>query len=368
MAEPAAAGTRHFPHTVVRAQIESVLRAWGMPAEAAEVTADVMVDTDLRGVDTHGISMLPVYGQWRAEGRLSFGARPVAVVHETPVALLVDGGGTLGHFPGVTAMRGAMQKARAMGMGLGSVRHSCHFGAAGYYTRMAAAEGLVGFAMTNTPGPQMAPTFGAQAKLGTNPIAFAAPAERNADFSLDMATTTVARGKIRNAMVEGKPIPLGWVADSHGTPTTDPGVHDTGGQQTPLGGLAALSSYKGYGLAVMVEILCACLSGASLVTSEGHANRIPGDMDLGQFFLAIDPEKFREPGGFESTLDDLIDDLRATRPIDPAQPVLVAGDPENRIAAERMAGGIPIPPGLYARVEETVADAGAEFLLAGEAL
>ena len=130
MAEPKMASIQRFRHTAVRAQVEAVLRAWGMPAEAAEVTADVMVDTDLRGVDTHGISMLPVYGQWRDEGRLSFGVRDVAVMHETPVALLVDGGGTLGHFPGVTAMRGAMRKAWDMGIGLGSVRHACHFGPA----------------------------------------------------------------------------------------------------------------------------------------------------------------------------------------------------------------------------------------------
>ena len=339
-----------------------------MPAEAAAVTADVMVDTDLRGIDTHGISTLPLYADWRRENRVGFGPDKVRVAKETPTALLVDGGGTLGHFSAKTAMEGAMAKSRKMGMGIAGVFNSCHFGPAGYYTRMASAAGLLGFAMTNTPGPQMAPTFGAEAKLGTNPIAFAAPAKRNADFSLDMATTTVARGKIRNAMVEGKPVPLGWVSDSSGKPTTDANVHDTGGIQTPLGGLPELSSYKGYGLAMMVEMLCASLTGASLVTSEGHSRREPGNMNLGHFFLAIDPTKFREAGAFEDTLDDLIEDLHATNPIDPAQPVLVAGDPENRTAAERMKSGIPIPPGLCARVRETAEEAGVDYLLEGEAL
>lgn len=359
-------GMRRYPATTVRAQIASCLTAWGMTPDYVEITARVMADADACGIDTHGISMIPPYDQRRRDGILTIDAE-VTVVHETPVMALVDGGGGLGYVPGVTATELAIAKAGEAGMAAVAVRNSNHYGAAGYYSRMMAAAGLVGMATTNASGPRSAPTFGKEPKLSTNPLAFAAPTRRNPTFSLDMATTTVAAGKVRNRANEGVAIPLGWAADPDGNPITDPREyerHSKGGATLPpLGGTADGGSYKGYGLQAMVEILSVALSGASLVTSENHGYQTPGTMNLGHFFLAIDPTVFRAPGEFEDTVDDLIDHLHATEPVDPAQPVMVAGEPENKIRAEREQTGIPIPPGLRGRIQQVAEDAGAEFLL-----
>lgn len=358
-------GVKHYPAETVREQIASCLSAWGMPPEHVEITADVMVDADKCGIDTHGISMLTTYDARRRKGILTMDAT-IAVVKETPVSALLDAGGGLGYVPGVTASKIAIEKAKEMGMAAVAVRNSNHFGATGYYTRLMAAEGLIGFATTNCSGPRMAPTFGKEAKLSTNPLAFTAPAKRNPLFNLDMATTTVAAGKIRNRANEGLEIPIGWANDKDGKPLTDPQVYFARGEAgtlTPVGGTAELASYKGYGLAAMVEILSVGLSGASLVTSPNHGYRTPGSMELGHFFLAINPTAFRGPGEFEDKVDELIDYLHATKPIDPDQPVMVAGEPENKIRAEREKTGIPIPPGLRGKIRDIAKNSNAAFHL-----
>ena len=178
-----------------------------------------------------------------------------------------------------------------------------------------------------------------------------------------MATSTVAGGKIRNKAVEEQPLPLGWALDKDGRPTTDSATHWDGAMMTPLGGTRELGSHKGYGLGAMVEILSAALPGASVVTRPDHGTRDPGTMNLGHFFLCIDPTAFRPAGAFEDTVDELIDDLHATAPTDPAQPVMVAGEPEDSIEAERETAGIPIPPGLRDRIREIAEETGAPFLL-----
>jgi len=321
-----------------------------------------MVDADTRGIDTHGISCIPnYYRRWR-DNMITMDAE-ITVVRETPVTALLEAGGGLGYVPAVRAMTMAMEKAQANGLAAISVGNSAHYGAAGYYTRMAARQGLIGFATTNTSGGRVVPTFAAEGRLGTNPIAFAAPAKRNPTFDLDMATSTVASGKIRNKAVESLPLPLGWAVDKDGNPTTDSSTYWDGTQMTPLGGTPENASYKGYGLAAMVEILSAGLCGASLVTSGDHGRRTPGSMEIGHFFLCINPTLFRPAGAFEETVDELIDSLHATEPADPAQPVLVAGDPQRRIAAEREKAGIPIPPGLRQSIAKLAEETGAAFLL-----
>lgn len=354
---------KHFPADALRNQIASCLAAWGMPADQVEITANVMVDADKCGIDTHGLSMLTTYDSRRREGIITMDAK-VEVVRETPVSALVDAGGGLGYVPSVQATKIAIKKAKEMGMAGIAVCNSNHFGATGYYTRMMAAEGLVGMATTNGSGPRTAPTFGRDAKLSTNPIAFTAPAKRNAPFNLDMATTTVAAGKIRNKANEGLPLPEGWANGPDGRPTSDSSLYfDRAGTQTPLGGTRELGSHKGYGLGAMVEILSAGFSGASLVTHPEHGYRRPGTMDIGHFFLAIDPTAFRPEGAFEETVDELIDALHATTPVDPDQPVMVAGEPENIIRATREETGIPVPPGLRGKIRDIAKNSNAEFFL-----
>ena len=194
------------PYATHRAQIKAILLAWGMPEENAEPTADILSWADLHGVDSHGMSMLPGYDRMRRNGRAKMDARP-KIVKETPISALVDGGGGLGHVPAHFAMQVAIDKAKASGMAIAAVRNSAHFGATGYYTLMAAKQGLIGMACTSASSIQVAPTFGKEAKLGTDPWSFAAPSGDDTPFLLDMATTTVAAGRIRNKANEGLPTP-----------------------------------------------------------------------------------------------------------------------------------------------------------------
>jgi LDH2 family malate/lactate/ureidoglycolate dehydrogenase len=259
-------------------------------------------------------------------------------------------------------MAAAIAKARQSGMAAVAVRNSAHFGACGFYTLMAADAGLVGIACTSASGIQVAPTFGKQPKLGTDPWSFAAPSADGVPFLLDMATTTVAAGRIRNKANEGLQCPPGWVLDENGGPGTDPLAVQKGGFLTSLGGSAENSSYKGYGLAVMVNILSACLSGSTLITDPMHMKK-PQGPDIGHFFFALDPGLFREPAEFQGDVAQFLGDLRATAPADPDRPVMVAGDPQRAIAAERMKVGIPVGPGLLAQVRQIAQAAAAPWML-----
>src|SRR5258707_6198424 len=204
-----------------RAQLKARLLGGGMPEDNAETTADILAWADLHGVDSHGISMLPGYDRLRRTGRANMEARP-RIIKETPISALVDGGGGLGHVPAHFGMQVAIDKAKHSGMAITAVRHSAHFGATGYYTLMAAKARLIGIACTSASSIQVAPTFGKEAKLGTDPWSFAAPSADGNPFLLDMATTTVAAGRIRNKANEGLPTPPGWVLDKEGLPSTDP--------------------------------------------------------------------------------------------------------------------------------------------------
>ncbi len=350
------------PYATHRAQIKAIFSAWGMPEDNAETTSEILAWADLHGVDSHGMSMLPGYDRLRRTGRARMDARP-EIIRETPVSALVDGGGGLGHVPARFAMQTAIDKAKRSGMAAVVVRNSAHFGACGFYTLMAAEAGLIGMASTSASGIQVAPTFGKQARLGTDPWSFAAPSADGVPFLLDMATTTVAAGRIRNKANENLPCPPGWVLTKDGLPSTDPlEATEKGGFLTSLGGSPEGASYKGYGLAVMVNILAACLSGATLITDPMHTKK-PQGMDIGHFFLAIDPALFRDPADFQSDVARFLGDLRATTPIDPAQPVMVAGDPQRKLAAQRMREGIPVGPGLLNQVRQIAQASAASWLL-----
>jgi LDH2 family malate/lactate/ureidoglycolate dehydrogenase len=257
----------------------------------------------------------------------------------------------------------AIDKAKATGIGVAAVRNSAHFGACGFYALMAVEAGLIGMVTTSASGIQVAPTFGAQARLGTDPIAFAAPSKPGEPFLLDMATTTVAAGRIRNKANEGLPCPPGWVLNKDGLPSTDPlEAREKGGFLTSLGGSPENSSYKGYGLAVMVNILSSCLSGASLITDPMHTKKPQGN-DIGHCFIAIDPGLFRDREEFTADVTRFCNDLRATKPVDPARPVMVAGDPQWNNAAQRMREGIPVGPGLLNQVRQIAQACAAPWLL-----
>jgi LDH2 family malate/lactate/ureidoglycolate dehydrogenase len=343
----------------VRRLIVDVLTAWGMDAADAEVTAEIMADTDLAGIDSHGVSMLMTYENFRAEGTLRVAERPV-VRRENAATALVDANRGLGHPASAQAMRMACDKARSGGVGVVSVVNSHHFGAAGYYAQMAAERGLIGLVTSSANLPCSPPTGSVQPRLATNPIAFAAPARGNPDFLLDMATTTAAVNKVKVHGYQGEPLPEGWVVDDAGEPVTDAARalhilrHEDAGGLTPLGGSPEMGSHKGYGLSMMAHILAATLCGGTF-----PENRAPGEpQNIGHFFLAVDPTVFRPPGEFEEDLGDAIDVLHGTPPLEPAKPVLVAGDPQEQARRERAREGIPVPQPLAEQLRDLAARAG----------
>lgn len=359
-----ATAIRHVAGETVRAQIEALLTAWGVAAVPAATAAEALTDADLHGVDSHGIGLVPMYDQRRQAGRINVSPN-VQVVREKAAVALIDADKSLGHPVSVKAMALACDKAKRTGVGLVGVRNSNHFGAAGYYSRQAAKAGMIGIAMTHAPAPAIVPTFGRDAIIGTNPIAFAAPAKNNKPFALDMATSTVAVNKIRNALRRGKPIPAGWAMDEAGQPTTDVAAAVKARRITPVGGSRELGSHKGYGLAMMVEILCAVLMGAWSEPGETdeHGHPVKSATQTGHFFLAIDPSHFRDGQEFGEDLDRLIDMLHATPPVDPAKPVLVAGDPEWETLAERSRDGVPLPETLIEELRDVVRRCNAPWLL-----
>jgi LDH2 family malate/lactate/ureidoglycolate dehydrogenase len=286
---------------------------------------------------------------------LNIQARP-QLVRDNAASALLDGMGGLGYPVAAQAMDLAVEKALAQGVGAVAVRNSHHFGAAGVYARMAVRRGVVGLVTSSANGIIMVPTGAAMPMLGTNPIAFAAPTAQNEPFVLDMATTTVAANKVKVYDFQGKPLPPGWTVDGQGGAVTDAAQameyifkHDEGGL-TPLGGTPAMSSHKGYGLAMMAQILGSTLTGSGFAATYSRSRK-PGDPDnIGHFFLALNPDAFRAAGSFEADLDHMIDAIHDLPRADENVPVLVAGEPEAAHRARRSHEGIPIPAALDERL------------------
>jgi LDH2 family malate/lactate/ureidoglycolate dehydrogenase len=353
------------PSEKLEQQLLSVFSAWGMDDEVARITTQLVVETDLRGVDSHGIAMLPAYDAYVAAGEIN--VRPqYKIIREAPSIVLIDADGSLGHSVSAYAMNLAIDKCLQSGVAVASVFNSHHFGAAGCYSQMAADRGVIGLVTSGTKGAHMVPTFGGEPVMGTNPLAFAAPASRHSPFSLDMATTTAAAGRIKVHQLNHKNLPPGWVVNEHGESLTDISAaaeyvyHRKDGGITPLGGSRDQGSHKGYGLAVMVHILGATLSGASFTPLRGPDE----PHNLGHFFLAIDPQHFRSGDAFGDDLDKVIDTLHDSRRAKPEQPVLVAGDPEQATRAHRLSEGIPIPDDLMVQLRAVVDRVQVPFLLA----
>jgi LDH2 family malate/lactate/ureidoglycolate dehydrogenase len=316
-----------------------VLEAAGLEREPAATVAETLVWASLRGVDSHGVARLPVYVERLRSGVLNPRPRPSVVRRDGTIAV-VDGDSGPGQVAAVLASDLSIELAREHGTGVVVVRRSGHYGAAAFYAMHAAAAGLIGVSLTNTE-PLMVPYGGAEPALGTNPIAFAAPAG-DAIFNLDMATSQVAYNRVMNARDEGRPIPEGWAVDEQGRSTTDPAAAVS---VVPLGG------YKGFGLALIVEVLCGVLAGAGVrhgvgkLYSGGTARQ-----NTGHFHLAIDPERTVGRDAFSTVLAGVLDELRAIPPAPGFDEVLVAGDPEDRARAERERSGIPIEPALWAQL------------------
>jgi LDH2 family malate/lactate/ureidoglycolate dehydrogenase len=354
--------SRFWPSPTIRAerlaeQATLMLRAWGMPDAQAAIVVEKMLYADLRGIDSHGCAMLPAYAGWRRDFGLSMNPA-VTVVQETATTALVDGGGGLGHVPATMAMDRAIEKALATGAGVVAVRNSGHFGAAGAYVAMAAARGCLGVVTTSTPTPAVVPTFGREARLGTNPIAIAAPGRNGRPFLLDIATSTVSLGTLVDRWRRRGRIPAGWAIDDRGEAVTSGSAALRYRRLMPLGGDRDHGSHKGYGLAAAVEILSSVLPGMPPRESSGKARAA-----VGHFMMAIDPARFRADDDFGRDLDALLESLRLTPPTDVRQPVLVPGDPEVDMLARRSKDGVPITRTLFEDLRRLSRAAGTSFIL-----
>ena len=343
------------PVTDLHRQVSTIFQGVGTPEEHAEITTTILVSASVRGVDTHGAGNVIGYSRAIENGVYTI-PQTVEVITESDTTALLSCGNGIGFVAAHRGMEIAIEKARNFGIGMTSIRDGHHIGMVGYYPMMALEHDMIGMAMT-TAVPAVRPALGARSMLGTNPIAFAAPAGEERDFVLDMATSTVASGKIGLARRLGAPIPAGWAITAEGEAITEPpdsmGDHWS---QNPLGGTREQGSHKGYGLSVMVDILCGVLSGGGF-----GAQLSPGDNM--SWTMAIDIASFRDVDDFKAMMDDMIRELHATPALPGEDGVLVAGDPEADAAEDRTANGVPIENSQYDAMRARAVELGVEVFI-----
>ncbi len=341
----------------LRSFTAAVFERFGVPPADARLGAEVLIDADLAGIESHGIAHLPWHPGY-APGLRSGIVRPVAEIgieRDSPVAATWDANGGVGVIVAQRAMAACIDKARATGVGTIAVRNSRHFGAAGYYAAMAAREDMVGMALCNVP-PIAVAAGSLDRAYGTNPIAMAAPVQDDHSFLLDIATTAVAGGKLEIAMRQGTPIPLGWAVDSQGSDSNDPAIVRKGGALLPLGSRLETSSHKGYGLGIMVDILTGILPGMGSALFTDRST-----LAQGQWFAAWRIDAFCDPVQFKADMKQMVDRLRALRPAEGQASVLVPGDPEAAARTERIENGIPLDAETIEQLQSLGDEVGVEF-------
>lgn len=337
-----------IPVNVIQDFMIAVFEGLGTPPEDARICSEILIAADLRGIESHGIGRLKYYYD-RITAGVQLTKTEIEVVKETKTTALWDGHHGMGHVIAYRAMQMAMEKAKEYGLGAVTVRNGTHFGIAGYYPLMAAEEGMMGFTVTNAR-PAIAPTFGTEPMLGTNPIAFAAPSDLPYPFCFDGATSITQRGKIEVAARADKPVPEGWVIDDQGNPATDPDViledmAKATAALLPLGGAGELyAGYKGYDLATMVEILSASLCGGvfmkDLLGFTPDGSRRP--YMLGHFFLAIDIEHFCPLELSRRISGRIMRALQSSRRAPGQDRIYVAGEKEYESQALVRQRGVPV--------------------------
>jgi LDH2 family malate/lactate/ureidoglycolate dehydrogenase len=335
-----------FSIEVLREFCIRVFLHFEVPQNDAMQAAEVLASADLRGIDSHGVARLHSYFDMLSEGRIN--PKPeIKVVRSTLSTATVDGDNGLGLVVGPQANRIAMDMAEKAGSGWVSVRNTNHFGIAGYYVLKALERDLIGWAMTNST-MLVAPLWGAERMLGTNPIAIAFPGKEEPPIVVDMATSAAAYGKIEIALRRGEPIPEGWAIDSEGRSTTNPDDMVDGGALLPLGSDRDRGGHKGYGLAIMVDVLCGVLSGANwgpfappFALRQEIPKRSVGK-GIGHFFGAMRIDGFMDGDSFKRQIDDYIRVFRATKPAPGTNGPLIPGDPEREMEQVRCKKGVPL--------------------------
>lgn len=325
---------------------KAILQKIGCSEEHAATSARVLLSADLRGIDSHGVARLSGYVRLWEVKRVNTGPA-LKIIHETPSTAVVDGDSGLGLVVAPYAMQIAIEKAKKVGTGWVSVQNSNHFGIAGYHAMMALQYDMIGIAFTNA-SPLVSPTFSVERLLGTNPICVVIPAGEEPPFVADLATTTAANGKLEILQRKGGVAPLGWIQTKEGKPSTDPHELKAGGALLPLGGDRDHGSHKGYALGAIVDIFSAVLSGANygpwvppFPAYVPMPDEQPGK-GIGHFFGAMRVDAFRPADEFKKHMDKWIKRFRAAKTVLGQEKVLIPGDPEREMEAERMKNGIPL--------------------------
>ena len=326
---------------------------YGVPEADARICADVLLESDRRGIESHGCNRFkPIYIDRIKKGTL-LPKTELEVVKETPTTVVMDAHDGMGMVASHHMMEKLIYKAKTYGMAGGAIRNSTHYGIAGYWTSMASNEGLVGITGTNAR-PSIAPTFGVENMLGTNPLTFSLPTDEEFPFCLDCATSIVQRGRIEYYAREGKETPAGTVVSDQGTALTDSAeilkrLVDGTAALTPLGGIGEeLAGYKGYGYATVVEILSAALSGGQFMKalSGVDENGKPSMYHLGHFFFVVDPEAFMGRTVFEKIAGEICRALRASKKAPGQDRIYTAGEKEYEVWQFRKDKGVPVGEGV----------------------
>jgi LDH2 family malate/lactate/ureidoglycolate dehydrogenase len=311
----------------------------GVPGAEAEIVADLLVRSDLRGVETHGVTRLPIYIQRLQKGYVRAKCRLTVVREKGPTAFL-DAHGSLGHVAAYRGMEKAIAKAEEHGIGWVAVKDSGHFGVAGLFPMMAAEKDLIGYIVSNS-APMMAPWGGRERIIGNNPLAYAFPANQYPAVVLDFSCSVVSSGKLILCRKKGEKIPLGWAIDKDGLPTTDPHAgYEGGGSLTPIG------EHKGYGMVLAHEMLTAILTGGKWTRSikslyEEDRTGIQGTCHS---FMALDPDCFLGREEFKKGMDRYIQSIKESAKAEGVQEILMPGEPEHRTEARFLKEGIPLAP------------------------
>jgi L-2-hydroxycarboxylate dehydrogenase (NAD+) len=351
-------GVQHFLCQDLLRFTKDVFVNVGVPADDAQICADVLVTADMRGIESHGISRLKTYVD-RIRGGQQNPVTDISLIKETPSTAMIDGNHGMGPVIAKRAMSIAIDKAKTVGTGSVAVRNSTHFGIAGYYPLMAVKENMIGICVTNTR-PSMAPTFGVQPMLGTNPIAFGAPTDEEVPFVFDAATTIIQRGKVEIHARKEQVLKAGYVIDQDGNPATDPhailaGLTNNQNSLLPLGGSGEeFSGHKGYGLATIVEILSASLQNGNYLTMLTGFSSDGGKKPygIGHFFQAMAIDAFTSEEEFKKTTGDILRTLRNSRKFVGQNRIFTAGEKEFEAVKKSLVQGIRISPNLIAELNQ----------------
>ncbi|MDR1482003.1 MAG: Ldh family oxidoreductase [Synergistaceae bacterium] len=338
-----------IPWDLIEKFVVDVFRGYGVPEEDSIICADVLLEADRRGIESHGLNRLkPIYLD-RVRDGIQSPVTDFKIVREGPTTAVVDGNNGMGQVIGVRSMRIAIDKAKEYGLGMVAVRNSTHYGIAGYYCTMAAKNGCIGITGTNAR-PSVAPTFGVEGMLGTNPLTFGIPSDERFDFVFDCATSIVQRGEIETLARQGLPTPPGTIVTADGSQMTDSkeilaALLDGRAALAPLGGAGEdLAGYKGFGFATVVEILCAALQDGKFMKQLSGVGPDGGksEYNLGHFFIAINVESFIQLETFRGITGNILRDLRNSKKAPGADRIYTAGEKEYLAWLDRKDAGVPV--------------------------